>query len=101
MTTNSNGTPVKIVKRTDITGEPNSITQRENAKGGIDRNYYDENGKQTKQISNHDHGNPKNHPFGKNGEHAHDYSYDENGDVTRSEARNLTDEERMENGDIL
>lgn len=101
MTTNANGTPVEIVKRTDLTGEPNSITQRENAKGGIDRNYYDGNGKQTKQVSNHDHGNPKNHPFGKNGEHAHDYSYDENGDVTRSEARNLTDEERMENGDIL
>ena len=101
MTTNANGTPVKIVKRTDLTGEPNSITQRENTKGGIDRNYYDGNGKQTKQVSNHDHGNPKNHPFGKNGEHAHDYSYDENGDVTRSEARNLTDEERMENGDIL
>ena len=101
MTTNANGTPVKIVERTDLTGEPNSITQRENTKGGIDRNYYDGNGKQTKQVSNHDHGNPKNHPFGKNGEHAHDYSYDENGDVTRSEARNLTDEERMENGDIL
>ncbi len=101
MTTNANGAPVKIVKRTDLTDEPNSITQRENTKGGIDRNYYDGNGKQTKQVSNHDHGNPKNHPFGKNGEHAHDYSYDENGDVTRSEARNLTDEERMENGDIL
>ena len=66
MTTNANGTPVKIVKRTDLTGEPNSITQRENTKGGIDRNYYDGNGKQTKQVSNHDHGNPKNHPFGKN-----------------------------------
>ncbi|UKI16735.1 MAG: phage minor capsid protein [Ruminococcus sp.] len=33
MTTNANGTPVKIVKRTDLTGEPNSITQREKYQG--------------------------------------------------------------------
>lgn len=55
-----------------------------------DRNYYDESGKQKKQISNNDHG-----------EHAHDYIYDENGQLVDRPIRELNDEERKENSDIL
>lgn len=99
--TNALGKPIIEVKHTSITGKPNSITQLQNAKGGIDRNYYGEDGKQTKQISNNNHGNSKQHPFGKNGEHAHDYSYDENGKLIRGRPRELTAEEIKENGDIL
>ena len=71
--TNAAGQSIIQVKTSSLTGTPDSITQVVNKKGGIDRNYYDSNGRQYKQISNHNHGNAKNHPFGNNGEHAHDY----------------------------
>lgn len=92
---------VKIVKRTTLTGAPNSITQRVNAKGGIDRNFYGANGMQTKQISNNDHGNRGKHPFGVHGEHAHDYTVGKNGAIVHGSARALTAAERKANKDIL
>lgn len=100
---NAAGHSVKLVKQSEVktSGEPNTITQTQNAKGGINRNYYGNDGTQTKQISNNDHGNPKNHPFGTRGEHAHDYFYDENGKLYRGDARELTENERRENDDIL
>lgn len=100
-TTNAAGKNVKIVDKVTLTDEPNSITQYTSTKGGIDRNYYGSDGKQTKQISNHDHGHPKQHPYGKHGEHAHDYVFDKNGVLRRSNGRELTDQERKENSDIL
>lgn len=39
--------------------------------------------------------------FGKNGEHTHDYIYDKEGKLIARPYRNLTDEERKENADIL
>lgn len=66
----------------------------------MNRNYYDNEGKQIKQISNHNHGNAKRHPFGEKGEHAHDYIW-ENGKLTGRPVRELTEEERKENSDIL
>lgn len=95
------GKNVKIVDKVTLTDEPNSITQYTGAKGGIDRNYYGSDRKQTKQISNHDHGHPKQHNFGKHGEHAHDYFLDATGTPRHGEARELTDQERKENSDIL
>lgn len=97
---NAAGQDIIEVKKITLTGTPNSITQLTGKKGGIERNYYDENGRQYKQISNHNHGNPKQHPYGVNGEHAHDYSYSENGKVKRT-TREMTVEERKENEDIL
>lgn len=99
--TNIKGMPIIKTDKTNIVGTPNSITQKTNSQGGIDRNYYGDDGKQTKQISNNNHGKPKQHPFGKNGEHGHDYTYDDNGKLIRGKARELTDEERKENDDIL
>jgi hypothetical protein len=97
-TKNAVGTPIKIVTHTDLKDKPNSITQYvKPSTGGIDRNYYDAGGVQYKQISNHDHGSPKFHP--QNG-HSHDYYYGENGELIRS-LRELTEEEKEENGDIL
>ena len=91
-----------IIKVDKITlyAKPNSITEKISAKGGIERNFYDENGRQYKQIANNNHGNPKNHPYGKHGEHAHDYIYDEQGNLKRT-TRELTNEERKEVQDIL
>lgn len=96
------GNKVYIVKRTVVkNGPPNGITQRGNSKGGIDRNYYDNSGKQVKQLSNNHHGHKAVMNYGKNGEHAHDYIYDENGKLTERPYRELNDEERKENADIL
>ena len=97
---NAAGQDIIEVKRTTLTGTPNSITQLTGKKGGIERNYYDENGRQYKQISNHNHGNAKMHPYGKNGEHAHDYVY-EDGKLIDRPTRELTENERMENEDVL
>nr|WP_296083921.1 phage minor capsid protein [uncultured Blautia sp.] len=97
---NAAGQDIIKVKRTTLTGTPNSITQLTSKKGGIERNYYDENGRQYKQISNYNHGNAKMHPYGKNGEHAHDYVY-EDGKLIDRPTRELTENERMENEDIL
>ena len=102
ITHNALGKSVKIVNHIELTnGEPNSITQKINRKGGIDRNYYDENGRQIKQISNNDHNHQKEKDFGKHGEHAHDYQYDDNGNLISRNVRELTEEERKENEDIL
>lgn len=97
---NAVGKPIIEVQRVSLNVAPNVITQKVGKKGGIDRNYYDKNGRQYKQIANNNHGNSKMHPYGKNGEHAHDYVYDENGKVKRT-IRELTEYERKENADIL
>lgn len=89
------------VEHVQLTGEPNSITQITHAKGGIDRNYYNETGRQTKQISNNDHGFPNTHKYGEHGEHAHDYIYDDSGELIDRPIRELSDEERKGNDDIL
>jgi len=100
-TVNAVGKPVEIVERTEIKGKPNSITQKETAKGGIDRNYYGDDGVQTKQISNNGHGHKVEEKLGKHGEHAHDYYRDDDGKIHHGKARELNDEERKENDDIL
>lgn len=97
---NAAGQDIIEVKKITLTGTPNSITQLTSKRGGIERNYYDENGKQYKQISNNNHGNAKMHPYGKNGEHAHDYVY-EDGKLIDRPTRELTENERKENLDIL
>lgn len=99
--TNAAGQPIMKVDHVNLYEAPNSITQKENAKGGIDRNYYDANGRQFKQISNNDHGHPKAKRYGKNGEHAHDYVYNEKGSLIDRPMRELTDQERKDNADFL
>lgn len=100
-TYNAAGKPVIEVKKVSTKGSPNSITQRVNQKGGIDRNYYDENGNQILQVSNHDHGHKKESKLGKHGEHAHDYYIDEEGELIHGKARELNEVERKENEDII
>lgn len=98
---NAVGKSIIKVTNTSLTGKPNSITQVTHQKGDIDRNYYDESGRQTKQISNNDHGFSNSHNYGKHGEHAHDYIYDDSGNLIDRPIRELNDKERKENGDIL
>lgn len=83
------------------TYKPNAVIDTV-SKGGKqrDRMIYDEEGRQKTQISNGPHANPKNHPFGEHGEHAHDIIW-ENGKIVSRTPRNLTDQERKEHADIL
>lgn len=98
---NAAGESIIPVKHTTTTAKPNSITQYTNAKGGIDRNFFGDDGRQTRQISNHDHGHKKESTLGKHGEHAHDYTWDDSGNLHRGDARELTDDERRDNSDFL
>ena len=98
---NAAGHPVTPVKHTALTAAPNSITQYTTQRGNKDRNYYDAEGKQYKQISNYDHGNAKLHPNSTEQGHAHDYIYDVSGNLISRPMRALTQEEREENRDIL
>lgn len=98
---NAIGNSILVAKKSTLTGHPNSITQIVNKNGGIDRNYYDESGRQTKQISNNDHGFSSTHNYGEHGEHAHDYIYDDDGRLIDRPTRELNEKERKENGDIL
>lgn len=64
------------------------------------RSIYNQEGYKIKDINTNNHGNAKNHPYGKNGEHAHDYQW-ENGILTNRTTRELTKKEREENKNIL
>lgn len=98
--TNAVGQRIVEVKKTTLMGEPNTITQVKTTKGTTSRNYYDSDGKWVRQISNSNHGNAKHHPYGIHGEHAHDIVWKE-GSIVDRPIRELTDEERKENADIL
>ena len=99
--TNTAGQTIIKVSKSNITGPRNGITQKTNATGGIDRNYYGPDGRQTKQISNNGHGHKVEEALGKHGEHAHDYIFDAEGHLCGRPSRELTDAERKENSDIL
>lgn len=98
---NAAGQTIIEVKHTALTAGPNAITQYVTSKGGIDRNYYGADGKQFKQVSNYGHGNLPKHQYGSQGEHAHDYVYDDREQLVERRMRELTEAERRENGDIL
>ena len=99
--TNTAGQIITPVGHTTTTAEPNSVTQYTAKKGGIDRNFYGPDGRQIKQISNNDHGHKEESKLGEHGEHAHDYTWDQDGNLHRGKARELTDDERRDNDDFL
>lgn len=75
------------------------IDHKTNEKTDV-RTFYDAKGLKNKDINTTPHGNPKHHSYGVNGEHAHDYEWD--GDKLKSRTtRELTQQERKENSDIL
>lgn len=81
----------------------NAIIETAEKKGDqtqINRTFYDSEGKMYRQTHSGPHKNPKQHPYGNNGEHAHDYKW-ENGKIVERTTRALTDDERKESGDIL
>lgn len=65
------------------------------------RTYYGQDSYKKKEITTHNHGFPKTHPYGINGEHAHDYEWDSEGKLIERTTRDITEQEKRENGDIL
>ena len=107
---NENGTVVvtdnwKNRSRVSIPKEyrENAIIETREVKGNheqINRTFYNAEGKMYRQTHSGYHSNPKQHPYGKNGEHAHDYIWKDDRIINRN-TRELTDAERRESGDIL
>ena len=81
----------------------NAVIELKEVKGGheqINRVFYDAEGKMYRQTHSGNHANPKQHKYGKNGEHAHDIEW-KDGKIVNRTTRELTDSERRECGDIL
>lgn len=106
---NDNGT-IKITE--DHKGEhfsvpreykPYSVIETDSIKKGIrqiDRTFYSKDGMMVKQVHSGPHGNPKLHPYGRNGEHCHKYSWDKDGKCKRI-TKELSAKDRKINKDIL
>lgn len=65
------------------------------------RTFYDADGAMERQIHTGPHNNPKRHSFGEHGEHAHDKIWEDDKLTNKDVGRELTDDERKENADIL
>ena len=85
-------------KQTDA----NSIIDHVDKDGNVDvRSFYGDDGMKQKDIHTNDHGNPKWHDYGEHGEHGHDYEWNDDGRLKNKTTRELSKDERKENGDIL
>lgn len=97
--------PTKVInghKNTPKLAEPHDIIDHVLDDGTVDsRGFFGDNGVKEKDIHTTNHGNPKMHPYGQHGEHGHDYEWDEEGKLKGKTTRELTEEERKDNGDIL
>lgn len=81
---------------------PNSIIDHKADNGIVKtRAFYDSLGWKIKEINTNNHGNAKEHPYGKRGEHVHEYEWNNDGSIKKRTTRELNDQERKENGDIV
>lgn len=81
---------------------PNAVIDHINSEDKVSiRTFYDDNSMKLKDIHTTNHGNPKTHNYGINGEHAHDYEWNKDGILKNKTTRELTDLERKDNEDIL
>ena len=85
--------------------KPNAVietkTEFRDGTSQIDRTIYDTNGLMKTQIHSGGHHKSKQHPYGKNGEHHHYYTWIDNEKNPLRTTDNLTDIERKEHSDIL
>ena len=101
----SNIKPDKVVEGHDSNprrAESFNIIDHKNHTGKVDkRAFYDENGEIYLEVHTTNHNLPKNHPFGIHGEHAHDLTWVDGQAKRPTKGRELTTQERKDNGDIL
>lgn len=82
--------------------DANSVIDHVDENDKVDtRSFYGDDGYKKTDLHTNDHGNPKMHNYGKNGEHAHDYDWSEDGSLHNKTTRSITDEEKERNSDIL
>lgn len=68
----------------------------------IDRTFYNEKALLSNQVHSSHHNKPNQHPYGKNGEHSHDFIWNEDEDkIVERTTHELNDKQRKENKDIL
>lgn len=82
----------------------NAIIETTETKGGhnqVNRTFYDSKGRMYRQVHTGDHGNSKNHPYGENGEHKHEYIWNADGSLKERKTDELSKTDRKENSDIL
>lgn len=99
VTENHNGEHFSIPRQY----KPYAVIETDSVKKGIrqiDRTYYNKEGMMVKQVHSGSHGAPKLHPYGKNGEHCHKYSWDIEGKCKRT-TKELSYKDRNINKDIL
>lgn len=95
-------TVIKGHKGAPKNSEPNAIIDHIGKNEKVEtRSYYDSDGWKQKDITTHDHGSPAAHPYGKHGEHAHDYEWNADGSLKTRTTRELTEQERKQNKDLL
>lgn len=85
------------------THKPYAVIETDSVKKKIrqvDRTLYNKDGMMSKQIHSGSHGNPKLHPYGKDGEHCHIYKWDKDGKCKRT-THELSVKDRKLNKDIL
>lgn len=90
-------------KRPNLNREykPNAVVDTMSRNGKQhDRTIYGADGIMLTQIHGGDHGHPKQHPFGRRGEHVHDYTWTDQ-DKPERPGREATAEERTWHRDIL
>ncbi len=98
------GDTIKLTghKSPSLHGTPNTVVDHLSDNGDVKaRVFYDNLGHKINEIHTSDHGRPKYHDFGEHGEHAHDYEWNENGEMIDRSPREITSNERKENKDIL
>lgn len=82
--------------------DPNTVIDHKDKNGVVDvRTFYGSTGMKEKDLHTTDHDNPKWHNFGTHGEHAHDYEWNEDGSLKNKTIREITEDEKERNGDIL
>ncbi len=66
-----------------------------------DRIIYDADGRMALQVHGRDHGQPKRHPYGDRGEHAHDYTWSAGKKTPDRTTRELSPDERTAHKDLI
>lgn len=72
-----------------------------NGKVQVDRTLYDKDGMMYKQVHSGHHNKPKQHPYGKYGEHVHYYNWNTETGRPERGVLELTEQDKIEHSDIL
>lgn len=95
--------PDKVVEKgsAPLEGEPNTVVDFYPNKKGFKRVFYGADGRMTKELHPNGHASLKDHPYGNDGEHMHDYVWFAGRMPPLRFIRDLTELERAQNSEII